>query len=522
MIVSSRNIILVFFCFFLITAHCQIHQPNRYEKEQKFNDDDFIIIPLQSEGLSLIREKNKFKSGNQFWDIVLLDTALQETGTLELEIDTDNHFIGYETSPGYVHFLFVKSQIKGEIDLISIAIGSKEILYYEIRPELNFQLTHFSKVGPNFVFGGYVNMESAVLLYNPSNNNVKIVPGFFQKKAQLFDIRANSNQTFNTVLVIGEERNNSTVIFRTFDHTGKQILETITTIDEDIVLQNGISNTLERDDLIVIGTWSRRTSRQAYGLYTLGVNPFVPQKVNHIFFGQLDHYLDYLKPKKAAKIKAKTLEAIETGKYPEFTNYLKPYKIVEHKGGYLLFAESYTPAGSTTRYNPYTPYNQYGTYPYPYTMPYGSISPTNRLYTPATAYGTNVVSDEEIKTIQSVVVAFDREGKPVWDYNMKIENVKGSTLEQIGDISLSEKYLHLLYCKEAELKVKKVNLSEDEIIEFTENIKLKDVGEELRSEGNGNIKHWFGANFYVWGHQSVRDKEGKTREVFYINKVVVY
>lgn len=520
MSIRTRNIILFLCCFICISGYSQIQQPNRYEKEQKFNDDDFIVIPLKEEGLALVREKNKFKSGNQFWDVILLDTTLQETGSLELELDTDNHFIGFEISPGHVHLLFLKSEIRGEIDLISIDTKTKEISHYEIRPELNFQITHLSKVGSNFVLGGYVNMESAVLLYTPATSSVKVVPGFFQKKTQLLDVRANSNETFNTILVTGEERTNSTVIFRTFDNTGKQILETTTEVDEDVVLQNGISNTLEREDLIVIGTWSRRTARQAYGIYSFGINPFVKQKVNRTYFGQLAHYLDYLKPKRAAKIKAKTLEAIEAGKYPEFTNYLKPYKIIEHKNGYLLFAESYTPTGSTTQYNPY---NQYSPYPYPYSMPYGTLSPSNRLYTfPNTAYGTNVVSDEEIKSVQSVVVAFNREGKPEWDYNLKFENMKGTTLEQIGDVSYTEKYLHLLYCKEAELKVKKINLSDDEVTEFTEQTRLKVVGEELRSEGNGNIKHWFGANFYVWGHQSVRGTEGKTREVFYVNKVVVY
>ena len=179
---TRKLLISVLFGFLIFTqAVSQLQQPHRFEKEQKYSDEDFTIIPLKIEGIALVREKNKFKSGKQFWEVILLDTTLHEKNTLELELEVGNELTGYEYSPGYVHLLFIRNETKGEMGLLSIDLTTQDKQFYEIKPELNFMLTQFCRTGDNFAFGGYVNHEPAVLLYSPSNNNIKIVPGFFSK-----------------------------------------------------------------------------------------------------------------------------------------------------------------------------------------------------------------------------------------------------------------------------------------------------------------------------------------------------
>lgn len=511
--------------FFVALAYVplfsQIEQPNRFEKERKLSDQDFTIISLKTEGLALIHEQNKFKAGNQSWEVILLDTLLSETGVIEVEIDNKNKFIGYEYTQGYVHLLFNKNEIQGEFELLSLDIRSHEIVRNEIKSELKLQLSHFSKVGENFVFGGYVNLDPAVLLYTASTKNLKVLPGFFQKNTELIDLRSNQNQTFNIVLIDRADRENRKIIFRTFDSSGKQLLEDITDIDEDIVLQNGISTTLDREDLIVIGTWGKKKSKQATGFYFLPVNPFSEQKINRLYFGQLHHYLDYLKPKKAAKLKLRSLKALEEGKIPDFTNYIVPYKIVEHPKGFLLLAESYAVSNSSNQNPNYPPYNNYSYY-----SPYGYY-PSNRIYNPNYSYGNNITHTDDVKTIHSVAISFDATGGVLWDHSMKLAEVKTSSPEQVTDIHISGDSIRFLYKKESEIKIKTIALDDDKSFDSTKKIRLSSPEDELRSENNqeGLIKHWFGNNFYVWGNQSIRNKtnvENKVREVFYINKVVVY
>lgn len=509
----------------LVTAHAlsQLQQPSRFEKEQKFNDEDFTVTTLKSDGLALIREKKEFKGGKQTWEVILLDTMLQETGTADFEIDNEDHLIGFEQSPGTAYFLFGKNNLNSSMNLVSISLKTKDVNQYEIKPELNLQLTQFWKAGENFVFGGFVNNESAVLLYNPATDNLKVLPGFFQKNVELIDMRVNQNQTFNTILIDRGDHEKKKIIFRTFDSSGKQLLEDLVDIEEDIVLLTSMSSALEREDLMMMGTWGKSNSKQASGFYTLPVNPFADQKIKRIYFGSLQHYLDYLKPKKASKIKLKTSSAIEAGKIPDFADHVMPFKIVEHEKGFLLLAESYTSSGSSNQYPVNSPYNSS-----PYYSPYGGYYPSNRVYSPyPLSYGNNVQNAEEIKTIESVVLAFDETGTVLWDYSLPLTGIKMQSLEQVCDFTLTENNIHFLYKNESELKIKTINLDDQEVVEKSEKIQLSHPADELRSESEqvGSVKHWFGKNFYVWGYQSIRNKENaanKIKQVFYINKVVVH
>jgi hypothetical protein len=500
----------------------QIDQPNRFEKERKFNDTDFTLISLKADGLALIREKREYKKGNQTWEVLLLDTTLQEAEPIEFEVNHSHHLVGFEQTPGEVYFLFNESELRGYMTLVTIDIKTKNVKLVEIKPELNLRLTQFCKVGGNFVFGGFVNRESALLLYNPTSDNLKVIPGFFLKETDLVDMRVNQNQTFNTILIERTPNRVKKIIFRTFDDSGKQILEDITSIDEDIELQTSISSTLEREDLAILGTWGKLNSKQASGFYAIPVNPFTDLKINRVHFGALQHYLDYLKPNKAAKIKLKSLEAIEAGKIPDFADHVMPFKIVEYKDGFLLLAESYIPSSTINQYQGNMPYSTN----YPYYSQNGGYYPPNRIYSPFTpTYGNNVQNAEESKTIESVVVAFDGSGNILWDYSVPLTNMKMPSLEQVCDFALIENKIHFLYKNESELRIKTINLDDQGVVESAEKIKLSNPLDELRSESEqiGTVKHWFGKNFYVWGYQSVRNKaKAESRQVLYINKVVVH
>ena len=53
-----------------------------------------------------------------------------------------------------------------------------------------------------------------------------------------------------------------------------------------------------------------------------------------------------------------------------------------------------------------------------------------------------------------------------------------------------------------------------------------DPADDIRSEKDyeGGVRQWYNNTFYVWGYQTIRNvtKDDRVRDVFYINKVVVY
>ena len=162
----------------------QISQTQRYERQQKNSDDYFNVISLKDEGLALFRERDKYKGGNKMWELILLDTALNEKSTLDLEINDRHKMIGYEVAPGRLYFLYRTGETtRNDFELIEVGLKDKvsETGRYQIKPELDFKLTHFIKAGSNFVFGGYVNNEPAIILIRAYNETHSRNPWFLSK-----------------------------------------------------------------------------------------------------------------------------------------------------------------------------------------------------------------------------------------------------------------------------------------------------------------------------------------------------
>jgi hypothetical protein len=514
------------FVFTTAFASAQFKQTHRFEVKQKGSDEYFSIISLKEEGLALLRERNKYEDGKQLWELIFLDSALQQKATIDLPIENRYTLIGFEYVPGRLYLLYRTGDTnKNSLEVIEFNTSeSREKIRYQIKPELDFKLTHFSKVGSNIVMGGYVSNEPAVLLYDVRDGQIKVVPGFFQKDNELVDLRVNQNQTFNAVIIDRSNRSERQLIFKTFDETGKLLLEDLIPIGEDRSLQTSISSSLIREDLLVLGTWGERQGKQSSGFFSLPVDPFSEQKISFTSFGELEHFTDYLNPKRAQRIKENTQADVLQGRLPSFSAYVMPFKVEEHAEGYLLLAEVYTPSNNTNPYysSPYS--NPYYYNPY-YYNPYASgYYPGMRMYRPY--HGNNVKNAEEIKTYASVLVAFDANGKIKWDQAMKLEETKRPSLDQVADYYYSNPNVYFIYKKESDLMIKTIAISDGATEEKVEKIKLNESHEEIRSEKEyeDGVRHWVGNTFYIWGYHTVRNaehKDDRNRDIFYINKAVV-
>lgn len=528
MIVSSRChkflVGVIALLLTTVTLSAQIIQPYRFEKQQKNSDDYYNVISLQEKGIALFRERDKFKNSNRIWELVFLDTTLQEKSSLELEIKERHKMIGYEVASDNLYLLFRTGETnRNDLVLVDIGFNGKELNRHVIKPDLDFRLTHFIKAGNNFVFGGYVSNEAVIVIYEPAANSVKVVPGFFQKDTELVDLRTNQNQTFNTVLINRSSRGERKMTFRTFDETGKQLLEDAVVVNDDISLQTGITSALEREDLIVAGTFGDRNGKQSHGFYAMPVNPFAEQKIKFVNFGELNHFVNYLSEKRAQKVKENSKQAIAEGRKPAFTSFVMPYRILENDNGYYLLAEVYNPVNSNNLHNtnPYY-YNPYFS-PYGYYQPWGYYYPgMSRMYRPY-MYGPSSRPSNEMKTLQTVVIALDAEGNVKWDQNFKMEEVKQPSLQQVSDFAIVDGTLHIVYKKESELKVKSVVLATNEQSDKTEKIRTTHEMDAIRSEkdSESGVRHWYGNSFYVWGYQTIRNttKQDRVRDVFYINRI---
>lgn len=516
-------VFLIVFNGSLNAALAQVSQPARFEEKFKYSDGVFTLISLKNEGLILVRDKDKYEGGKKMWEGVILDTDLKEKRRSTFGVESRNKLIGYEYTPGFIYLLFRQGDTeKNDLEIVELNLNREETNHYIVKPELPLRLTHFSKAGSNAILGGYVSKEPSVILYSLVDKNIKVLPGFFQNDTELVDLRVNENNTFNVVLVDRALREDRKVVFQTYDENGTLLLEDKVPIDKKLTLQTGITSLLQREDLMLMGTWGEGNSKQSNGFYALNIDPFNDQKIQYVAFGELAHFLDYQKENKAKRIQDNTKEVVRSGGVPNYTNYVMPYRVMEYEKGFLLFGEVYSPSSSYNNYaSPYGPY-----YYNPYYSPYGWYYPGfGRLYSRPYSYGYNSRQTDEIKTYESVLVSFDEKGKVQWDHSLNLDEVKRSSMDQVSDFTVVNNEVVFIYKKESELKVKSIVLGENEGLEVMEKIKTSYPEDEIRSEkeGEGGTMFWYGNVFYVWGYQTIRNntKEDRIRDVFYINKVEI-
>jgi hypothetical protein len=519
----------IIFCSVQIHALAQITQTTRYEREFKSNDDAYTIIDLKNEGIGLIRSKHKFSGNKKLWEFTRLDTALQENFAFEFYVEERYPLIGYEVTPGSVYLLYRTGETsKNHFLLIQLStIDKSELLRHEIKPELDFRVTHFSQVGSNMVLGGYVSNDPAVILFSTIDKSIKVVPGFFIDDSELVDLRVNQNRTFNVVLIDKSAKTDNKVVFRTFDESGNLLLEDVIPLDPDRSMQHCLSSSLQREELMLMGTWSDRQAKQASGFFAVPIDPFNQQTIRYYQLGELNHFVDYLNAKRAAKIKEKSAEDVKEGRKPSFSAFVIPYEIIEHNEGFLMLAEVYNPVNNQNPYSPNSPYgNPY--YPSPY-YGYNPFWPSyypGMRYRPTSLFDPNTKNESEIKTYETVLLSFDGSGKLLWDQSMKLDDIEKKSLDQISDFCYINNRLIFLSKKESEVKAKLISIDNNESTEIISKIKGKNLNDEIRHEieNESGVKHAHGNAFYVWGYQTIRNmdfKEDRTRDVFYINKVVV-
>jgi hypothetical protein len=505
-------------------AQPSLVQSYRYEKEIKNSDYHYTLIPLETQGIVLLRDNERFMSGNRIWEVTRLDTALREVWYKEVEVDNKYRMIGFEVSPTFVFMLFREGESeRSDFYLVRLSLEGTFEERYTITFDVSFRITHFISVGENIALGGYVVNQPTVAVYSIADKSLRIIPGFFHTDSDLVDVRANRNNSFNVVVIHTELNENVEMAVRTFDDQGRVLVEDRIPLSRDIKILTGMASTLARDELIVVGTYGARNSKLSSGMYSLTVDPFSDQTIHYYPFSQMDHFLDYMKPRKAQKIRNRDARNLLTGRELSYKVHVAPVRIHESELGFDLMAEVYYPMSTSTfspgdyYSNPYYPYGNWSRGYNPY---------LNRYYPrPYTYSPTSTIASSTVRVWEAAVLRLDGSGKFVEDVSLPMEDHRIEDLEQVSDFVRRNDSLTLAYKKEENITVRFWRPALEEPV--TETVKSRPSGslESVRSEDkeDSGIRFWFGSSLYVWGYQNIRDfaqdAEKQNRYVFYVSRL---
>lgn len=501
--------------------YSQVIQSHRFELEYKNRDDYVNVLPVSDQGVMIFRDTDDYNDGD-VWNVIALDTTLTEKWNIELSIDSKYVFKGYEVVDSKLYILFREGEFeKKDYHLMAISFDNGAIERYDIENEIGLELSHMSMLSTGLVLGGYINFSPALVLYTFGSKSFEVVPGYFKDKSTLVDLSDNQNSTLNAITLESNYEGNF-LRLRTYSYDGDLFFEREVEFKEDVRILSAKSSGFIDGNVVIGGTYGLKKSSYASGFYLTVVKPAGQENiVKYHNFYDLEHFFDYMSPKRADRLQRKMENRSLRGKEVNFPSRINLSAVQNSEQGYIFLAELFNP-----NYNNNS-YNNFGHLSREEEIRRRSLASQNYARQPSRLQNVSDADSFEYK--ESIIFEVSKNGDLIWDNSMKIEDVELKELKQIVHVSALNNQVNMLYQREEDLIFKIIQ--QGAVIEegcAPVEVKLEYDKVLNTTNGVGETSYWYESNFLVWGHQKIENKVRavtdnleKNRYVLYINKVTM-
>jgi hypothetical protein len=503
----KRVILFVAFIFYFYQLYPQINQPQRFEVELNTSDNHFTVIPAGKDGMALVRESSErgWYSEAQY-EIVKLDTALNQEWAKNYSIDYRLSFRGYDYHDGSIILLFVsKYTNKNELTIFKIDGKTSDMEKFELLLDVTVELSHFEMVGESAILGGYINYRPAIFMYNLSKKRLLALRGFYIDRSEIIQINVDDDkEIFHVLATIRTFDRVNTIMMKTFDKNGELLNSTTLRPEEDYSLLYGQATTTNSGELLIAGAFSKtRSTKQGKESYSAGifiakVDEWGEQSINYYNYANLDNFFNYMRAGKQKRVQAKIERKKIRGKQIRFNYRLLVHSIIQkNNGDYIMVGEAYYPT-TITRSGFGSGFYSYPTY---------SQAIKGYQYTHA------------------VVIGFNSAGKLIWDNSFEINDVESFRLEKFVHADVRDDKIILFYNFKNVIRTKIIE--GEDVLEgkSSEDIMLKLSDDVVDNNDNlvGGLEEWYDNNFIAYGIQRLKkvgpDPQRRRRDVFFVNKI---
>ncbi len=500
----SRLLVYLFLSIFMVpSAFSQVYQGARYEKVLDREDDDFLIVSADENGLFLSRMvKNKETKRDFKYELIHLDTALQVKWELFDYVDLEYKKVGYDFIDPYVYFLFRSSLKTKRFKVIRFEKETQAKEVFDFETEYDLEMTEFEVIDETLIFGGYVNNRPTFVCYKFGSATPIVLPGFRNEPNQIMQLEVEEKKgIFNVLLNHQTPDKKRSISLRTFDTNGNLLIDYDLQPQGDYGLIYGRSVAINEERHIVVGTYSHKKSDLSRGIFVSTIESNGDHVINYYNYADLKNFFNYLKAKREIRIKKKIARRKIKGKKNKFHYKLLVHDIIEYKDQYIMVGEAFYPKYSYT-------------------------SPGYATYNP---YYTGGSFFEGYAYTHAVVIGFDHRGKILWDNSFEIQDIVTFNLRHYVHAGPVDDGIVLLYVYNNEIRMKIIQGTQ--VLDIQDQIELKtNLDKELIDEDDvnseyGGLEDWYGKTYFAFGIQEIKDSESmigaEKTDIFFINKVIL-
>jgi hypothetical protein len=517
--------LLIFSCLFNISFAQSV---KRIEIPSRVNDQTYQVITLGDEGVMLLS-----KTGKTSYNITKFDVELQQTWSVNGELEENQSFVDYHKDGRDIYFLFSKyNSDLYQILKVSTGIGIVQKLFFENIKR--FEISEFKVHNEIAYLAGMVKDESVLMSVNLAKMQPRILAGGLKGTASISSIDFDDVNNLVVVSYSVKKGRSSYVVVKRINQNGKIVEQLGVEPDEDYGLLTGKLFPLKDGTQLMIGNYGYRGYQSngvpmSQGLYISKVDGETPEYLKMHSFTDFKNFFKFLTEKQQERIEKKIKRKKGQGNDLKLNYRVLVHDIIQKDNQYILVAEVFYPEFRTN--------NTYGSPFYgssfgsPFGYGYNSLNALrlSRYYglnswawNPWMYSSYNNNNNQQFdgfKYTHAIVAGFDQKGNMLWDNSFSFDNVKSMDLKEKVRISLQNDDIALVYSNKGKLASKIVKGSE--VIEGTKviDIDTQREGDKVRDTETDDIEYWH-QNFYLaWGYQKIANRTDGSRRVFYLNKI---
>lgn len=508
----KRTTLLILGIVLAFLAQAQVEFGERYEQEYDWQQDSYLVISNEEEGVLLVQ--TDYDGSSKTYPVFVkhlnpqLKKVWEDTVRIPQRFLIKGYFYAQKRS-----YILLQNDLQHSIKILRVDTQAKEFKEYDSKEIAELQITEFEVVKNTAIIGGYFEERPVVFAYDMVNNKVRTLQNVYQNQSMLLEVKVNKDSlSFNVLASIQDEQKNKALVVNTYDYEGNPLRDYTIKPQADYELLNSVSSSINDISQVVVGLYGYRSSYAVSGIFVNHIDRMGQQTMNYYNFGELPRFLDYMGEKRSNKLKNKTESMKSAGKETRYKTSAVMRELVEKDGKLIFQGEFYKTYSQDNNFNRLTQN--------------GRLDPYNNFNSLYSSYDQrqNNRSVLENDVTHAYTLVLDQKGNIEWDDFMEVDEDVTGGIEEFGSFTWSGDKASYAFYREEELFLKILS-KEGNSETLTTALELKREGDIVRFEKEESLGtvHWFGNHFLVYGIQHIRAENKATplRKVFFVNKLTV-
>lgn len=505
--------LVLFIAFFHLSLISQDIPVLRLELNARMTEDTYTLIPCGEEGVVIFYEGGTSTDGQRSWHFALFGTQLEEKWVMDTLMDDGLRYSGHFLHGSDLTLLFYNEGRTGKdidnLQIVKMGLRTGTITTFKAGIPDKSIIGGFAVSGYTAIVGfTEKRIQANFLLVNLLSGATFVRSVDIEGQTFAGNIIADSSNSFMYAMVESYEskRQARTYVVK-IGEEGKiyDILEIKPVLDDKYI--NSAYPVMDGNELFVAGTYSWFPNEisidlaedypESAGVFIAGFQDGVQTFIHFYNFLEFENLYKSMSGKDVVRIRKKAEKQQKRGEEVSLDYKVLLHPVRRNDNELLVACEAFYPEYRTVT-------DMYYDY-------YGRMVP--QTYTVFDGY----------KYFAGIVVAFDRNGKLLWDNEMAIWDMQTFDLQRYLNLYVDGEDKILFYNRNG--KIEYMVFNGNETIDDNEDleIRLKHENDRLLDDARSRIVHWYDNFFLCYGYQEIRNNRlsNNRRMVFYVNKVAL-